>query len=44
MKHVGGGCFAWAGEGEGEGLLMTAEYDASGVGRTPGIVSQERKK
>ena len=44
VKHVGGGCFAWAGEGAGEGLLMTAEYDASGVGRTPGIVSQERKK
>ena len=43
VKHVGGGCFAWAQEDEYD-LPMTAEYDASGVGRTPGIVSQERKK
>ena len=41
VKHVGGGCFAWAQE---EDLPMTAEYDASGAGRTPGIVGQERKK
>ena len=40
VKHVGGGCFAY----QQEGLPMTAEYDASGVGRTPGIVSQEQRK
>ena len=42
VKHVGGGCFGFAQEEEGN-LPMTAEYDASGVGRTPGIVSQEQQ-
>lgn len=39
VKHVGGGCFAYSQE---EGLPMTAEYDASGAGRTPGIVIQDK--
>lgn len=41
VKHVGGGCYAWSQE-EG-GLPMTGEYDASGVGRTPGVVRQQQK-
>ena len=41
VKHVGGGCFAYSQE---EGLPMTAEYDASGVGRTPGVVRQQQQQ
>lgn len=42
VKHVGGGCYAWAQEEGGGGLPMTGEYDASGVGRTPGVVRQQK--
>ena len=41
VKHVAGGCYAYARE---EGLPMTAEYDASGVGRTPGVVRQQQQQ
>lgn len=41
VKHVAGGCFAYSQE---EGLPMTAAYDAAGVGRTPGVVAEERQR
>ena len=41
VKHVSGGCYAWSQE---ESLKLTAEYDSSGVGRTPSIVSQDNRE